>query len=187
MAAIIAVAGLAGTGKSTAVEYLSKHCGGEIVYLGKFVLKRVQEKGLERTRDNETIARTELRKEAGPAALVVKAQSEICNLLESGVSVCVDAVFLNEEMEQLEIYASGRPTYLVALEAEHDVRRSRLIQRADRPFVPQEIANRDKFETVNLHMEGVIAKASIRISNNGTMDEFREKLRGFLVEITAAK
>ena len=50
---IVAVSGLCGAGKSTAVCYLARSTGGEVVYFGATVRRVVRERGLPETSASE--------------------------------------------------------------------------------------------------------------------------------------
>lgn len=179
MAAIVAVTGLTGTGKSTAVDHIAELCGGEVVYLGQFVLEYLDVLGLPRTRGNEKLARLALRERDGQAVLVNKAARRIDGLLAAGVVACVDAVFLAEELAALRVCAAGRHTHLLALEADVAVRKWRLASRIERPFEDEEVVSRDEFETQKLHIETMLQAASLTILNNGSKEELRAQLADF--------
>lgn len=75
MGMLIAVAGLAGAGKTTAIDHLESLRAGRQVYVGELVLNEVRARGLEVNPENENLVRLDLRHTRGPeafAALVLR-------------------------------------------------------------------------------------------------------------------
>jgi dephospho-CoA kinase len=77
MAYLIAVTGLSGAGKTTAVNYLQKIGAGQKIYLGQVVLAEVRSRGMPPGPDSERAVRMDFRKQHGPAALAVLAGPQI--------------------------------------------------------------------------------------------------------------
>src|SRR5687768_12615005 len=101
MAYLVGVAGFAGAGKTTAVEYLSKVTGGHIIYLGDTVLAEIEARGLPQNRENERRIRIELRERQGLGAFAIPYKGQVFDLLDQGTPVFVDAIFAQEEFELL--------------------------------------------------------------------------------------
>ena len=91
---LVGVTGLAGAGKTTAVQYLSEATGGQAIYLGEDVLQDVRTRGVPETRENERRARLELRQQQGPAALAMRYAGTASECLAKGVPVFIDAIFV---------------------------------------------------------------------------------------------
>jgi dephospho-CoA kinase len=159
MAALVGVAGLAGAGKTTAVQYLAGLSGGKVVYLGEAVIEEVLARGLPATRENERKVRLELREQNGPAALAMRYADRVTELIASGVSVFVDAIFVKAEFDLLKSRAPAGSAYLLAIETSFDLRCDRLADRPDRPFSREELAERDKTELLTLGTGEVMAAA----------------------------
>lgn len=186
MAALVGVAGLAGAGKTTAVQFLSGLSGGKVVYLGEVVIEEVLARGLPATRENERKVRLELREQNGSAALAMLYADRVTQLIVSAVSVFVDAIFVKTEFEVLKSRDPAGSAYLLAIEASFDLRCDRLASRADRPFSPGELAERDETELSRLGTGAVIAAASHTIRNEGSLQDFHARLTAFWESCAAA-
>jgi dephospho-CoA kinase len=177
---IVAVAGLTGAGKTTAVEYLGQYYGARIIYLGTAVLNWVRERGLPQTPEGEKIARHELRERHGPAAFVKSSAAEIGLLLGSGSPVLIDAVFHPQEFDELVTCAGDFRVYLVGIMASYETRCMRLARRPFRPFNKGEVLDRDEFELRKLRIGDVLAAATHTISNEGSLENYYASLITFL-------
>jgi dephospho-CoA kinase len=178
--AFVGVTGLAGSGKTTAIEYLSKRTSGRGLYLGKTVLDEVRARGLPETRDSERQVRIDLRREKGPAALVIPYADEVAECIENGIPVFVDAIFKQEEFDLLVSRVPSDSARLLAIEASFDIRSARLACRQERPFNAGELRKRDKTELEELGTAAVIAAAEYTIRNEETLDEFYRRLAAFV-------
>jgi dephospho-CoA kinase len=180
MSYLVAVAGLAGVGKTTAVEFLSGLCSGEVVYLGAGVLESVQRLRLPETPESERTVRLELRKKRGPAAFAELKADRILELLEGGVPVMVDSIFVRAEFDLLTSRAYSFSAHLLAITASLPIRCARLATRNDRPLSRLQVEERDRLEIEVLGIGEVLAAATRTISNNGILSEFHERLTEFL-------
>lgn len=184
MAYLIALAGLAGAGKTTAVEFLSEMSGGEAVYLGAGVLETVRGRRLPDTRESERIVRLELREQKGPAALADLEAERIVEILKKGVPVLVDAIFVQAEFDLLSHHAQAFPTYLLAVTASFSTRCERLATRSERRYNHAELEARDRTEMNVLGTGAVLSGASYTIRNDGSMTAFHENLIDFMQSLS---
>ena len=83
---IIALVGLAGSGKSTATDYL-KQKGYPSVYFGGVVMKALKDENLEITPANEKMMRTKLREDFGKDVIVNKIVTSVLELVHFGKTV----------------------------------------------------------------------------------------------------
>ncbi len=180
MIGLVGVTGLAGVGKTTAAEYLSKFTDGRYFYLGQTVLNEVVARGLSQTRENERRVRIELRGEKGLAAFVMPYVDEIADCLSNDVPVFIDAIFVQAEFDLLRSSVPNCPARLLAIDAPLVTRQARLAQRSERPFTTDELQKRDSTELQELGTGAVIAAAEHRISNEQTFDVFYAKLADFV-------
>lgn len=180
MIGFVGVSGLAGAGKTTAVEYLSKLASGRVLYLGQTVLDEVRARGLPTTRDNERRVRIELRCENGPAALAMPYVDTVAECLGNGIPVFVDAIFTREEFDVLTSRVPSGSARLLAIDASFDIRCTRLACRPERTFNADELRQRDKTELEVLGTAAVIAAAEYTIRNEQTKDDFYRVLKTFM-------
>lgn len=177
---LVGVTGLAGSGKTTAVQHLSKLTGGRVLYLGQTVLDEIRARELPETRDNERRVRIDLRREKGPAALAVPYVDVVAECVGNGIPVFVDAIFTPEEFDILRSRLPNGPARLLAIHASFDIRRMRLALRSERAFNADELRERDKTELEVLGTANVIAAAEHTIRNEQTLEEFYRELANFL-------
>ncbi len=180
MVGFVGVAGLAGVGKTTAVEYLSGLTGGRVLYPGQTVLDEVRARRLLGTRDNERQVRIDLRREKGPAALAMPYVDVVAECLGNGIPVFVDAIFTREEFDLLTSRIPSGSARLLAIDASFAIRCARLACRPERPFNADELRERDKTELERLGTGAVIEAAECRIRNEETLDEFYRRLVAFV-------
>jgi dephospho-CoA kinase len=177
---IVAVSGLCGAGKSTAVRILAEATGGELVYFGAAVLREVKVRALPETSASEQIVRIALRDQHGPAYLAVLETERIQVALAERRYVFVDAIYCRDEL----YYLSGLTAEfsLVGIEASFPIRLARLGVRAIRPMTEPQLRERDTMDLTRLKIDNVLAKARVRITNEGSMAEFQGVLRRMLAE-----
>lgn len=172
---ILAFVGLAGSGKSTAVEYFTKN-GYPKVYFGGIVLEAMREEGLEITSENEKMFREKLREEHGKDVVVNRIVEQIQRLIDAGQHrIIADGLYTWTEYKILKKAFPGELT-VVAVVAPRRTRYRRLAERPIRPFTATEAYDRDTSEIENLEKGGPIAIADHYVSNKTSVDELYEKL-----------
>lgn len=172
---IVAVVGMSGSGKSTAIEYLTAR-GIPKVYFGGVIYKAMEEAGIPRTEDGESEKkfREEIRQKEGKDFVVLRAIQEAKNLIAAGQKrIVLDGVY---SWTEYKILRKEWPTEMtvVAITVPKALRRKRLAERPDRPFDAQAAAERDRSEIENLEKGGPIAIADYYVDNSGTISEFHE-------------
>ncbi len=181
---IVAVVGMCGSGKSTAIEYLTAR-GIPKVYFGGVIYKAMEEAGIERTEDGESekIFREQIREKEGKDFVVLRAIKEAKKLIEAGQKhIVLDGVYTWTEYK---ILRKEWPTEMtvVAIVAPKALRRKRVAERPDRPFDAQAIAERDRSEIENLEKGGPIAIADYYVNNSGTIEEFQAEFGEIMKKI----
>jgi dephospho-CoA kinase len=180
VAGFVGVTGLAGAGKTTAVQYLSGLTGGLVFYLGQTVLDEVRARGLSETPDNQRQVRIDLRREKGLAVLAVPYVDAVAECLGNGIPVFIDAIFTQAEFDVLISRVPSGSAHLLAIDVSFDIRSARLARRSERPFNAEELRERDKYELEELGTNAVIAAAECTIRNEETFDEFYRRLAAFV-------
>ena len=172
---ILAFVGLAGSGKSTAVEHFTKK-GYPKVYFGGVILEAMKEAGLELTPENEKVFREKLRETHGKDVVANRIVEQIKHLAGAGQHrIIADGLYTWTEYKIMKRAFPGELT-LAAVVAPRRLRYHRLSQREYRPLTSTEAYDRDQSEIENLEKGGPIAIADHYIINGGTVEHFDEQL-----------
>ena len=172
---IIAFVGLAGSGKSTAVDYLTQK-GYPKVYFGGVILEEVKKRGLELTQANEQPIREELREKEGKDFVVKRIIKQIHDLVAAGQHrIIADGLYTWTEYKALKHEFPGELT-VVAVTAPRHLRHHRLTQRPVRPLSEREADQRDWAEIENLEKGGPIAIADYFISNDRDLQHLHDQI-----------
>ncbi len=166
---VVALAGLSGAGKTTAISLLEARGCGIRFYVGGIVTGEVRRRGLTGTPADERLVREELRRDGGRDALARLALPAIQGFDGVG-AVLLDAIYNDEERT---LYANhfGADFRMIGVDAPFTVRARRLAVRANRPINEEELARRDAYEIDSLGIQDVLAAADARVPNKGTLDE----------------
>ena len=181
---ILAIVGMCGSGKSTAIDYLIEKKIPKI-YFGGIIYKAMAEAGIERTPDGESEKkfREEIREKEGKDFVVKRAIKEAHDLIAAGQKrIVLDGVYTWSEYKILRKEFPTEMT-VVAVVVPKALRRKRLAERPERPFNAQQAAERDRSEIENLEKGGPIAIADYYIDNSGTIKEFHENFAKLCKEI----
>lgn len=172
---IVAFVGLTGSGKSSAVEYLTNK-GYPKVYFGGVVLDAMTKEGIEHTQENEKPFREALREREGKDFVVKRIIGQIHDLISAGQHrIVADGIYTWTEYKAMKREFPGELT-VVAVVAPKHLRHHRLTQRPIRPLTDTEANERDWAEIENLEKGGPIAIADHYIINNGNLDHFHEQI-----------
>jgi dephospho-CoA kinase len=172
---IVAFVGLTGSGKSSAVEYLTEK-GYPKVYFGGVVLDAMTKEGIEHTQENEKPFREALREREGKDFVVKRIIGQIHSLIDAGQHrIVADGIYTWTEYKAMKREFPGELT-VVAVVAPKHLRHHRLTQRPIRPLSDTEANERDWAEIENLEKGGPIAIADHYIINNGNLDHFHEQI-----------
>lgn len=179
---IIAFVGLSGSGKSSAVDYLTnKHIPK--VYFGGIVLDAMTKAGLEHTPENEQPFREELREREGKDFVVNRIVAQLHDLVNAGQHrIVADGLYTWTEYKILKREFPGELT-TVAIVAPKHLRHHRLTKRPVRPLTENEANQRDWAEIENLEKGGPIAIADHYLINNGDLDHFHDQIDTILRSI----
>jgi len=172
---IVAFVGLTGSGKSSAVEYLTDK-GYPKVYFGGVVLDAMTKEGIEHTQENEKPFREALREREGKDFVVKRIISQIHDLIGAGQHrIVADGIYTWTEYKAMKREFPGELTVVAVVTPKH-LRHHRLTQRPIRPLTDTEANERDWAEIENLEKGGPIAIADHYIINNGNLDHFHEQI-----------
>jgi dephospho-CoA kinase len=179
---ILAFVGLAGSGKSTAVEYFTNK-GYPKVYFGGVILDAMTEAGLRHTQENEKPFREEFRQKYGKDAVANKIIEQIQNVANAGQHrVIADGLYTWTEYKVLKKAFPGE-LELVAIVAPRHIRYHRLSIRPERPLTSTEAYDRDTAEIENLEKGGPIAIADHYVVNDGSVERFDAQLEQVITDL----
>ena len=180
MKKIVAIVGMCGSGKSVASDYLVEK-GWNKIYFGGVTMDELKKNNLEVTPDNERMMREKLRKEYGMAAYAILLLPKIRESIKEHDTV-LDGLYSWDELLVLR-KEFGDELNLIAVTADRPLRYSRLTNREIRPLTNEEALNRDIAEIENLAKGGPIAISDYYILNNGTKEEYIERLENIINEM----
>ncbi len=179
---IVAFVGLSGSGKSTAVDYLTQQ-GYPKVYFGGVILKAMSDAGIEATPESEQQFREEIRKREGKDFVVKRVINQIHELIDSGQHrIVLDGLYTWTEYKVLKNEFPGILSVFALVSAKR-TRHHRLANRPIRPLTNMEADERDWSEIENLEKGGPIAIADHYIINNGNIDHMYAQIEEALKDI----
>lgn len=181
---VIAVVGMAGSGKSKVVAYLAQK-GIPYVRFGELTDESLKEQGLAVTAENEQRFREDIRKKLGMAAYAIKAKPKIEELLKTHSIIVLDGLYSWEEYIFLKKEFPN--IILICIYAEPRIRYERLTQRQIRPLSFEEARTRDIRELEILNKGGPIAIADYLIENNeDDIESLYKKIDTLLARLSIA-
>ena len=174
-AKIIALVGLAGSGKSSAVEYLTEK-GFPKIYFGGVIYKAMDEAGIEKTWDNQQQFREEIRRREGKDFVIKRVIKNIHDLINAGQNkIVLDGLYTWSEYKFLKHEFPGQ-VVVIAIVTPKYLRYQRMAKRKERPMQPHEVDQRDWSEIENLEKGGPIAIADYFIINDGSLEQLHQKI-----------
>ncbi|PKL31401.1 dephospho-CoA kinase [Candidatus Saccharibacteria bacterium HGW-Saccharibacteria-1] len=178
---VIAFVGLAGAGKSVAVDYITEK-GYPKVYFGGIIYAAMNEAGIEITPDSQQKFREEIREAEGKDFVVKRVIKQTNDLINAGQHrVVLDGLYSWTEYKILKHEYPGELS-VVAVVAPKKLRHHRLANRPERPFTQEEADKRDWTEIEGLEKGGPIAIADHYIINNSHLDNMYRQLDEILEE-----
>jgi len=172
---IIAFVGLTGSGKSTAVDYLTEK-GYPKVYYGGVILDELKRRGLEATQENEQPVREELREKEGNDFIAKRIIAQIRDLIDAGQHrIVADGLYTWTEYKTLKHEFPGELTVVASVAPKH-LRKQRMANRPVRPLTSEQVDQRDWAEIENIEKGGPIAIADYYIMNNKDLEHFQDQI-----------
>jgi len=184
---LYAIVGMAGSGKSTAAD-VAREKGFGFLRFGQITIDEVRARAMEVTPENEKIVREDIRRQEGMGGYAKRLIPQFDELLEKS-SVVADGLYSWSEYKILKEYYGDR-LVVVAIFVPPEIRYVRLEARvADendtagnkRQLTREQAKARDYAEIENIEKGGPIAMADIMIQNTGTIEEFYNELRKYIV------
>jgi len=177
---VVGMAGMPGAGK-TEIARLAKEKGYAVVVMGDEIREETKRRGLEPTPENVGKIMLKLREEEGPMIVAKRCIPKIANT--STDIVLVDGVRSLHEVYEFEKNFSQ--FVLVAVHSSPETRFRRLFRRrrSDDPKGWEIFIERDLRE-LSVGQGSVIAMADHMIVNEGTLEDFKAKIREVLEAAT---
>ena len=144
-------------------------------------MDKLKEEGLEVTPDNERTMRERLRKQYGMSAYATILLPKIKELSKKA-NLVLDGLYSWDELKILQDELGNKLT-VIAIVVDKEIRYNRLEKREIRKLTKEEATKRDISEIENLAKGGPISYADYYIFNNGTLEEYKERLNDILKEI----
>lgn len=173
---VIAAVGMAGSGKSTAIEAIVRHWNCPSVYFGGEVLKEVARRGLPEGPESERSVRESLRAEHGATAVARLALPTLHERIQNQVPlVLIDGVYSWAEVEFLRSQLNC-PLHLLAIHAPRALRATRMQGRPVRPLTPEQLDERDRSEIAQLDKATPLALADMHVVNDTDTLIFQQRV-----------
>lgn len=174
---IIAFVGLAGSGKSSAVEYLTQQ-GYPKIYFGGVIYKAMEEASIDITWESQEAFREDIRAREGKDFVVKRAVKEARNLIDAGQRhIVLDGLYTWSEYKILKHEFPGEMTVVAIVTPKH-LRKQRMANRPERPMTSREVDERDWAEIEKLEKGGPIAIADHYIINDGDVAKLHKNIDG---------
>lgn len=173
---IIAIVGMAGSGKSEAVEYLKKTYNWPNIYFGQLTFDRMKKDGLSQTQANERLAREKIRQELGKGAYAILLVPKIKAALKQSRIITLESLYGWDEYKIIK-KKFGDNFKVIAVYASPAIRFQRLKNRKIRPLkVKKEFDERDWTEIEKTDKGGPIAVADYTIVNDGSLKKLKKNI-----------
>lgn len=174
---IIAVVGMAGSGKTETTKYLLEKLDCPKIYFGKYTFERIEKEGLEVNYENERIIREKIRSELGMGAYARMSLPEIDKLIAKNNFLVLESLAGWEEYKIIKEKFKDI-FFVVAAYANPKLRFKRLQERKnERPIKDwEEFEKRDYTELEGQHKGAPIAMADFMIVNETSLEYLHEKI-----------
>jgi dephospho-CoA kinase len=177
---VIGMAGMPGAGKAE-IARIAKEKGCSVVVMGDEIREETKRRGLEPTPENIGKIMLKLREEEGPTVVAKRCIPKIANA--STDIVLIDGIRSLHEVYEFE---KNFPQFvLIAVHSSPETRFKRLFRRrrSDDPKGWKVFIERDLRE-LSVGQGSVIAMADHMIVNEGTLEDFKAKIREVLEAAT---
>jgi dephospho-CoA kinase len=180
---IIAIIGMAGSGKSEVINYLQKKYYWPSIYLGAPTFERIDQAGLPTNWNNEKMMREKIREELGMGAMAILALPKIKNLLKKNNTIVLESLYSWDEYKILKKKFSD-DLKTIAIFANPDLRFARLEKRKKRPIKTyKEFETRQITEIEGTDKGGPIAIADYTIINESSKKELQNNIDKIIKKI----
>jgi dephospho-CoA kinase len=173
---VIAVVGMAGAGKTEAIDFLQENYYLPKVYFGEITFEELEKRGLSLNYENERKVREDLRKKYGMGAYAELSLPKVENYLEDTRVVLIESLYSWDEYKIIK-KKYGDNFILIAINASPETRFKRLQERDHRPVKDkEEFIKRDWTEIEGTQKGGPIAIADYTIINEASKQDLVNSL-----------
>jgi dephospho-CoA kinase len=174
---ILALVGLPGSGKSTAIEAIFDL--GIVVTMGDVVRNEAKRRNIELSGSNLGKIAEQLRKEEGPGIVAKRCVNLIKKMKEN--IIFIDGI---RSLDEVSIFRKFWKFPIIAIIVDEKKRFRRLFKRSrsDDPKNLEELKERDHRE-LKFGLDEVLEKADYKINNNSTVDNLKKKTRDVVLSI----
>lgn len=182
---VIGFTGMPGSGKSEAME-VAKSRGHPVVRMGDLIWEEVERQGLPRDAKHVGQVANAMRASHGKDVWAVRTAERVRQAAKGHALVLIDGVRSHEEVDTLR-RELGHDFRLVAIHTDPDHRFQRMMSRgrADDSKDPDVLKARDERE-MTWGIARTIALADEMLVNDGTLEQFRERVRALLDRVAKA-
>ncbi len=173
---VVAIVGMAGSGKSTAAEVFEKS-GYARIRFGDVTMDELRRRGLPVNEENESVVRETLRIESGMDVYAKLNEPKVMEAAKKG-NVVIDGLYSWQEYIYLKPLFPG--LVLLTICASPKTRYSRLSGRNVRALSWEEANERDHAELENLNKGGPIAMSDYTIINEGTLEDVQRRVSSLI-------
>ncbi len=172
--AMIAIVGLAGSGKTEAAEFFRKEKKLPVIAFGKIINEYIDKNKLTHDEETHKKLRESFRQKYGMEAFAILNEEKISGFLEKNNIVIIDGLQSWEEYTYLKQKFPEVKIYLLALFADQKIRYRRAAKRKYRPQAYGE--ERDVNELLGANKGPAIAYADFLVKNNFSLEDLHDKL-----------
>lgn len=178
---ILLLAGLAGTGKTTASGFF-RLLNIPVVRMGEVTDRYLRREKLVSDETNENRVRRNLRLKYGSDYYARETLPKVANKLNGSRLVIVEGLRSEEERQTfLKEFGNCRLLYL---EVPSGLRKERLLKRKNRPLKLRQIELRENYEKINLGTDRLKKEADYLIENSGTLSDLKEEIKELVKKIS---
>jgi len=181
---IVGITGTLGAGKGTIVEYLVQEKDFSHFSVRGFLLKVIEERGLERNRDTMVAVANELRKAHGNSYIVEQLYLEA---LKQGKNTVIESIRNIGEIEGLKKLGDF---VLLAVDAEPEIRYGRITERQSETdmisyeeFLSNEKREMESQDPNSQNIRACMQLADFVLTNNGSFESLHTQIENVFRKI----
>ncbi|MHA2181621.1 MAG: AAA family ATPase [Promethearchaeota archaeon] len=174
---ILAIVGLPGSGKTTAIEAIKDL--GTVVTMGDIIRDEAQRRNIKPSGPNLGQIAQQLRQDGGPG-IIAKHCVELINKMKEDI-IFVDGI---RSLAEVSVFRKFWKFPIIAITVNEKKRLRRLLKRfrSDDPNNLVELKERDLRE-LKFGLDNVIREADYKIKNNSTVEELKKKTRIIVIKV----